>query len=141
MTHTSQIFIFPESKPSSVCPPHPSSRRPSYIRQDLQKLNRPEISNSSRIGSNVRSNRLATTYQISESSTVPKKKEKEKNWKEKMEEEEGGMDAIPIVAGVLIATVLGAPVILIAGLKLGMFAAIGGGAMGYTTGKMFSESG
>ena len=51
------------------------------------------------------------------------------------------MDAIPIVAGVLIATVLGAPVILIAGLKLGMFAAIGGGAMGYTTGKMFSESG
>ena len=58
-----------------------------------------------------------------------------------MDEEEGGMDAIPIVAGVLVATVLGGPVILIAGLKLGMFAAIGGGAMGYTTGKMFSESG
>ena len=26
-----------------------------------------------------------------------------------------------------------------AGLKLGMFAAIGGGMMGYTTGKMFAE--
>ena len=28
---------------------------------------------------------------------------------------------------------------LVAGLKLGMFAAIGGGIMGYTTGKMFAE--
>ena len=27
----------------------------------------------------------------------------------------------------------------VAGLKLGMFAAIGGGIMGYTTGKMFKE--
>ena len=26
-----------------------------------------------------------------------------------------------------------------AGLKLGMFAAVGGGIMGYTTGKMFAE--
>ena len=29
--------------------------------------------------------------------------------------------------------------VLVAGLKLGMFAAVGGGIMGYTTGKMFAE--
>ena len=51
------------------------------------------------------------------------------------------MDVIPIVGGVFIGGVLGVPVILIAGLKLGMFAAIGAGAMGYTTGKMFSDHG
>ena len=30
---------------------------------------------------------------------------------------------------------------MIAGLKLGLFAALGGGVMGYTTGKMFEEHG
>ena len=55
--------------------------------------------------------------------------------------EEGGIDPIPVFGGVLIASVLGGPVVFIAGLKLGMFAAIGGAAMGYTTGKMFSDHG
>ena len=55
--------------------------------------------------------------------------------------EEGGMNPIPMFGGVLLASVLGGPVVLIAGLKLGMFAAIGGGIMGYTTGKMFSDHG
>ena len=55
--------------------------------------------------------------------------------------EEGGMNPIPMFGGVLIASVLGGPVVFIAGLKLGMFAAIGGGIMGYTTGKMFSDHG
>ena len=55
--------------------------------------------------------------------------------------EKGGMDPIPVFGGVLIASVLGGPVVFIAGLKLGMFAAIGGGIMGYTTGKMFSDHG
>ena len=40
---------------------------------------------------------------------------------------------------VFIASCIGGPAILVAGLKLGMFAAIGGGIMGYTTGKMFAE--
>ena len=40
---------------------------------------------------------------------------------------------------VFIATCVGGPAVLVAGLKLGMFAAIGGGIMGYTTGKMFAE--
>ena len=40
---------------------------------------------------------------------------------------------------VFIATCIGGPAVLVAGLKLGMFAAIGGGIMGYTTGKMFAE--
>ena len=40
------------------------------------------------------------------------------------------MDPIPVFGGVLIASVLGGPVVFIAGLKLGMFAAIGGGIMG-----------
>ena len=38
---------------------------------------------------------------------------------------------------VFIATCVGGPAVLVAGLKLGAFAAIGGGIMGYTTGKMF----
>ena len=40
---------------------------------------------------------------------------------------------------VFIATCVGGPAVLVAGLKLGMFAAIGGGIMGYTTGKMFAD--
>ena len=68
------------------------------------------------------------------------KKKKEAN-KETKEKKEGGMDPIPVFGGVLIASVLGGPVVFIAGLKLGMFAAIGGGIMGYTTGKMFSDHG
>ena len=84
----------------------------------------------------------------------PKKKSKKKT-DDAVEKEEGGIDPIPVFGGVLIGhntqanecgkialgSVLGGPVLLIAGLKLGMFAAIGGGIMGYTTGKMFSDYG
>ena len=35
----------------------------------------------------------------------------------------------------------GAPVYLASNIKLAMFASIGGGVMGYTTGKMFSDWG
>ena len=96
---------------------------------------------SSQIGSNIHSNRLAPNSPISGSSCTTNKKEKKKDWKEKEEEEGGGVDVIPIVGGVFIGEVLGVPVILIAGLKLRMFAAIGGGATAYTTGKMFSDHG
>jgi hypothetical protein len=89
----------------------------------------------------VRSNRLAPNFQISGSSLTTKQKEKKKDRKEKEEEEGGGVNVIPIVRGVFIGRVLGVPVILIAGLKLGMFAAIGGGTMEYNTGKMFSDHG
>ena len=40
-----------------------------------------------------------------------------------------------------IASCLGGPVAVLAGMKLGLFAAVGGGMVGYTTGKMFAESG
>jgi hypothetical protein len=116
--------------------PDLASRNPSHDQPDLIKR-----AESSRIGSNVRSNRHPPNSQISGSSSTTKQKEKKKDWKEKEEEEGGGVDVIPIVGGVFIGGVLGVPVILIAGLKLGMFAAIGGGAMGYTTGKMFSDHG
>ena len=46
---------------------------------------------------------------------------------------------VPIAGGLVVATFVGGPVIFLAGLKLGMFAAIGGGIMGYATGKMFAE--
>ena len=88
------------------------------------------------------SKRLSQNSQISINSPS-NKKEKKKEWKkeDKKDDEEDGVDVLPIVGGVIIATALGAPVIFVAGLKLGMFAAIGGGAMGYTTGKMFSDHG
>jgi hypothetical protein len=52
---------------------------------------------------------------------------------------EPGGSQIPIAGALFIATCLGSPVCVVAGLKLGMFAAIAGGVMGYTTGKMFAE--
>ena len=94
---------------------------------------------TSRLGSNVRSSRQRQSTE--DESEDQKKKKKKKKKSEEEEEEEGGIDAIPIVCAVFIASVLGGPVCLIANLKLGMFAAIGGGAMGYTTGKMFSDHG
>ena len=72
---------------------------------------------------------------------VKKKKKKKKKQSEEDEEEESHIDPIPIVCAVMIASVFGGPVCLIANLKLGMFAAIGGGIMGYTTGRMFSDHG
>ena len=95
---------------------------------------------TSRIGSNVRSSRQRQNTE-DESEDPKKKKKKKKKKSEEEEEEEGGIDAIPIVCAVFIASVFGGPVCLIANLKLGMFAAIGGGIMGYTTGKMFSDHG
>ena len=46
---------------------------------------------------------------------------------------------LPMAGAVFIATCVGGPAILVVGLKLGMFAALGGGIMGYTTGKMFAD--
>ena len=57
------------------------------------------------------------------------------------DEEGGGIDVLPMIGGVAIALVIGAPVYLVANIKLAMFAAIGGGIMGYTIGKMFTDWG
>ena len=79
------------------------------------------------IGSNVRSAR--------------KTKVAKGGKKSKMDEElEGGIDILPVFIGLICAGTLATPVVMLMGLKLGMFAAIGGGAMGYTTGKMFTEA-
>ena len=142
----SQAFTFPDQESSPPASRRPSvstrgpstSRRPSVWHQNIPKIQKVE---SSHIGSNVRTKRSQPNSTISGESSGTKVKEKVKDWKEKQNEEEEGVDVIPIVGGVLIASVLGLPVVLIAGLKLGMFAAIGGGAMGYTTGKMFSDHG
>ena len=104
-------------------------------------------SSSSRIGANVRSSRRDIVLssdncdQPDGQDGVKKKKKKKKKDEEEEEEEESHIDPIPIVCAVFIASVFGGPVCLIANLKLGMFAAIGGGIMGYTTGKMFSDHG
>ena len=52
---------------------------------------------------------------------------------------EGGGSDIPMAVGIMVATVVGTPVFFAAGIKLGLFAGIAGGAMGYTTGKMFAD--
>ena len=49
------------------------------------------------------------------------------------------MAMLPMGGAVFIAACVEGPAILVVGLKLGMFTAIGGGIMGYTTGKMFAE--
>ena len=50
-----------------------------------------------------------------------------------------GSSQVPIAGALFVATCLGTPVIALTGLKLGMFAAVGGGIMGFATGKMFAE--
>ena len=50
-------------------------------------------------------------------------------------------EVLPMFGAMFIASCLGGPTAILAGMKLGMFAAVGGGIMGYTTGKMFAESG
>ena len=138
-TFPDQESLLPASRRPSISTRRPSaSRRSSLWHQNIPKIHKVE---SSHIGSNVRTKRSHPNSTISGESSGTKVKEKVKDWKEKQNEEEEGVDVIPIVGGVLIASVLGLPVVLIAGLKLGMFAAIGGGAMGYTTGKMFSDHG
>ena len=67
-----------------------------------------------------------------------KKAEEEDRWQQELEE---GIETLPILGGFSVALVVGAPVYLAANIKLAMFAAIGGGIMGYTTGKMFSDWG
>ena len=46
---------------------------------------------------------------------------------------------VPIAGALFVATCLGTPVIALTGLKMGVFAAVGGGVMGFATGKMFAE--
>ena len=46
-----------------------------------------------------------------------------------------------VSGAMFVASCLGAPVCLAVGLKLGMFSAIGGAIMGYTTGKMLEKHG
>ena len=117
--------------------PKSDSRRTSYCIPSIQNSRRTSefTPNQSRkgsehIGSNIRTRRP---------SKVPEPKKKKVKKEEAKVKEKGGMDPIPVFGGVLIASVLGGPVVFIAGLKLGMFVAIGGGIMGYTTGKMFSD--
>ena len=71
----------------------------------------------------------------------PVKKKKKKKKSDKKQELEEGIETLPLLGGVSIALCLGAPVYLASNIKLAMFAAIGGGIMGYTTGKMFSDWG
>ena len=112
------------SPPPSSSPTH--TRRPSSLSPEEFALSR---ETSTRIGANVRSKRQYS---------VPVQ---EKLKKSKSKEEEKGMDPLPVMGAVIIASLLGGPVCLVANIKLGLFAAIGGGIMGYTTGKMFSDHG
>ena len=68
-------------------------------------------------------------------------KKKKRRRKKKAEEKESSIDPIPIVCAVMIASIFRGQVCLVANLKLGMFVAIVGGIMGYTTGRMFSDHG
>ena len=88
-----------------------------------QKTLRSSRRGSNHIGSNVRTRRMSPA-------PLPKKEKKE---------EEGDVAMLPMAGAAFIATCIGGPAILVVGLKLGMFAAIGGGIMGYTTGKMFAD--
>ena len=69
---------------------------------------------------------------------VPSSKQKKKGNEDNKYSE---APVLPMAAAILVASCLGGKVILVAGLKLGMFAAMGGGMMGYTTGKIIQEQG
>ena len=132
-----------------------SSRRPSYcvqppgggglIRQASLNSSRRESVNSaapstsshprtlSTLGSNIRTKRSAKAWEL---------REAKKKAKDKKEEEDGSqVPVVPMAGAVVIASVLGGPVCLMAGIKLGMVAALGGGIMGYTTGRLIEEHG
>ena len=94
---------------------------------------------SPRLGANVRSSRRETIFVPPDPELAAKKKKRRR--KKKAEEEESSIDPIPIVCAVMIASIFRGQVCLIANLKLGMFVAIVGGIMGYTTGRMFSDHG
>ena len=68
---------------------------------------------------------------------VPQRKQKKKDTPEKKSSETPHV--LPLAAAVMVASCLGGPVMFVAGLKLGVWAAVGGGMMGYTTGKMFAD--
>jgi len=53
--------------------------------------------------------------------------------------QESSSSQVPVATALFVATCLGTPAIALTGLKLGMFAAVGGGIMGFATGKMFAE--
>ena len=112
-----------------------SARSAASCRNSPNSTRRPSATPSaSGIGSNVRTRRSAKAMELRQA----KKKAKA----EAKEGEDGtSIPVIPVAGAVVIAGVLGGPVCLIAGLKLGLFAALGGGIMGYTTGKMFEEHG
>ena len=93
---------------------------------------------SPRLGANVRSSRRETIFVPPDPELAAKKK---KRRRKKKAEEKNSIDPIPIVCAVMIASIFRGQVCLIANLKLGMFVAIGGGIMGYTTGRMFSDHG
>jgi len=94
---------------------------------------------SPRLGANVRSSRRETIFVFVP--TDPELAAKKKRRRKKKAEEENSIDPIPIVCAVMIASIFRGQVCLIANLKLGMFVAIVGGIMGYTTGRMFSDHG
>ena len=93
---------------------------------------------SPRLGANVRSSRRETIFVPPDPELAAKKK---KRRRKKKAEEENSIDPIPIVCAVMIASIFRGQVCLIANLKLGMFVAIVGGIMGYTTGRMVSDHG
>ena len=93
---------------------------------------------SPRLGANVRSSRRETIFVPPDPELAAKKK---KRRRKKKAEEENSINPIPIVCAVMIASIFRGQVCLIANLKLGMFVAIVGGIMGYTTGRMFSDHG
>ena len=93
---------------------------------------------SPRLGANVQSSRRETIFVPPDPELAAKKK---KRRRKKKAEEENSIDPIPIVCAVMIASIFRGQVCLIANLKLGMFVAIVGGIMGYTTGRMFSDHG
>ena len=64
--------------------------------------------------------------------------ESEESVKEGYKREPSGSQ-VPIAGALFIAPCVGSPVMALAGLKLGMFAAVGGAIMGFATGKMFAE--
>ena len=93
---------------------------------------------SPRLGANVQSSRRETIFVPPDPELAAKKK---KRRRKKKAEEENSIDPIPIVCAVMIASIFRGQVCLIANLKLGMFVAIVGGIMGYTTGRMVSDHG
>ena len=105
------------SRRSSHHPDSMESRRGSDVSKSFHQLLKQE---SYHIGSNIRTRRNVLTNEKSNDAT-----------------------ALPLAGALLIASCLGGPVMFGVGLKLGMFATIGGGIMGYTTctGKMLEEHG